>query len=186
MIQRRDGGLDARQRAAEQQNHPSKLSHNRTAGRAEFRSLLQPDFEIYWPPSLPYGGTFSGLEPTPNGWVQPGSLSRPRKQKERWTRASSRLTIAMWWFCGISGVSAPKAFGSTERCLGSTHFEKASSLAHRCFISIRPRWLVFWRRRDIEQDDNRARAGHVETSAGLGCSCLELECSWVQSETSFS
>src|SRR5438309_1733143 len=97
--------------------------------------------------------------------VQPGSLSSPRKQKERWTRASSRLTIAMWWFCGISGVSAPKAFGSTERCLGSTHFEKASSLAHRCFISIRPRWLVFWRRRDIEQDDNRARAGHVETSA---------------------
>src|SRR6266699_5186692 len=35
---------------------------------AQFRSFLQPDFEIHWPPSLPYGGTFRGVEPQPGGW----------------------------------------------------------------------------------------------------------------------
>jgi len=35
---------------------------------AQFRALLQPDFEIHWPQSLPYGGTFRGVEPQPRGW----------------------------------------------------------------------------------------------------------------------
>jgi len=35
---------------------------------AQFRALLQPDFEIHWPQSLPYGGTFRGVEPQPGGW----------------------------------------------------------------------------------------------------------------------
>jgi ketosteroid isomerase-like protein len=34
----------------------------------QFQSLLQPDFEIHWPGSLPYGGTFHGLKPQPHGW----------------------------------------------------------------------------------------------------------------------
>jgi len=85
--------------------------------------------------------------------VQPGSLSSPRKQKERWTRTSSRLTITMWWFCGISGVLAPKACGSTERCLGSTHFEKASSLAPRFTVTTFLPGLAFCAR--VAMADNR-------------------------------
>lgn len=35
---------------------------------AQFRALLQPDFEIHWPRSLPYRGKFRGVEPQPHGW----------------------------------------------------------------------------------------------------------------------
>lgn len=32
------------------------------------QDLFQPDFEIRWPSSLPYGGTFRGLARRPNDW----------------------------------------------------------------------------------------------------------------------
>jgi len=43
-------------RDSEQQNSKTILQIFRTIEQrddAEFRSLLQPDFEIHWPPSLP-------------------------------------------------------------------------------------------------------------------------------------
>jgi uncharacterized protein len=55
----------------EQQNSTTILAVFRAIeerNAEQFRRLLQPDFEIHWPPSLPYGGTFRGVEPQPHGW----------------------------------------------------------------------------------------------------------------------
>ena len=35
-----------------------------------FIELLDPDFEIHWPPSLPYGGTLHGLRTTGPTWSE--------------------------------------------------------------------------------------------------------------------
>src|SRR5436190_18441332 len=50
---------------------------------AQFRTLLQPDFEIHWPSSLPYGRTFSALEPQPHGWGATWAALQPTEAERK-------------------------------------------------------------------------------------------------------
>ena len=58
---------------------------------AQFRALLQPDFEIHWPQSLPYGGTFRGVEPQPGGW---GATWQPLQSTEAEKRMDAKVIAA--------------------------------------------------------------------------------------------
>src|SRR6516162_11169739 len=58
---------------------------------AQFRDLLQPDFEIHWPRSLPYGGTFRGIEPQPRSW---GATWQPLQPTEAERKMDPQVVAA--------------------------------------------------------------------------------------------
>ena len=53
-----------------------------------FRDLLDPDFELHWPPSLPYGGIARGASPTVPTW------------SETWT------PLPPWWSWSVTRLAA--------------------------------------------------------------------------------
>jgi ketosteroid isomerase-like protein len=76
----------------------------RDAGR--FAELMQPDVELHWPPSLPYGGSTSGPEPDGPNWgrtwgpLQPGPDER--RMDPRIVAAGDDEVVVLWHQRGLS------------------------------------------------------------------------------------
>ncbi len=111
----------------------SKEEQNSKTIRAVFRSieqrddtqnalLFQPDFEIHWPPSLPYGGTFRGLAPRKNGWNETWNPLQPteaeRKMNARVIAAHDNDVVVLWHQRGLS----PKGVHFDGEVLGLYNF----------------------------------------------------------------
>src|SRR5581483_50048 len=77
---------------------------------AKMTELFQPDFEIHWPLSLPYGGTFRGLASRPNGWnaiwdpLQPTEAER--RMDPRVIAAHAEDVVVLWHQRGLSPKGA--------------------------------------------------------------------------------
>jgi ketosteroid isomerase-like protein len=74
-----------------------------------FRELVTPDFEIAWPPSLPYGGTSHGVTPAaPVTW---GETWRPLQPTEAERRMDPRVVagsqdevVVLWRQRGVTSA----------------------------------------------------------------------------------
>ena len=77
---------------------------------AKIPELFQPDFEIHWPPSLPYGGTFRGLAPRPTGWNATWDPLQPteaeRTMDARVIAAYGDDVVVLWHQRGLSSKGA--------------------------------------------------------------------------------
>jgi uncharacterized protein len=71
-----------------------------------FAELLDPDFEIVWPDSLPYGGTARGVQPSGQTWGQTWEPLQPtpaeKKMDARVVSASSEEVVVLWKQRGLS------------------------------------------------------------------------------------
>src|SRR5689334_8203637 len=89
---------------------------------AKMLEMFQPDFEIHWPMSLPYGGTFRGLAPRPNGWngtwdpLQPTEAER--RMDPRVIAAHGEDVVVLWHQRGLS----PRGARIDEEVLGMYRF----------------------------------------------------------------
>jgi ketosteroid isomerase-like protein len=65
-----------------------------------FRELVNPEFEIAWPPSLPYGGTARGLAPAGPTWTETWLPLQPteaeRRMDPRVVAASGDKVVVLW------------------------------------------------------------------------------------------
>jgi len=68
--------------------------------------LFQPDVELHWPPSLPYGGIIRGLKPEHNSWGQTWIPLQPtdaeRKMDPRVVAASDDEVVVLWHQRGLT------------------------------------------------------------------------------------
>ncbi len=67
---------------------------------ARFVESLTPDFEISWPPSLPYGGVARGTTPQSNSWGTTWAPLQPepedRKMDPRVVAAHGDEVVVLW------------------------------------------------------------------------------------------
>jgi ketosteroid isomerase-like protein len=65
-----------------------------------FQNLFHPDIEFHWPPSLPYGGTFHGLQihgPTWSGtWDPLQPSASERRMDPRVVAATDAEVVVLW------------------------------------------------------------------------------------------
>ena len=73
-----------------------------------FRELLNPDFEIAWPPSLPYGGTSRGVVPAGPTWGATWLPLQPTKAEQRMdprvVAATDDEVVVLWRQRGINSA----------------------------------------------------------------------------------
>jgi uncharacterized protein len=105
------GSQEGQMLSKEQENNNTILAifraiEERDAG--QFRALLQPDFEIHWPQSLPYGGTSRGVEPQPRSWGATWQPLQPteseRKMDARVIAAQGEEVVVLWHQRGRSAA----------------------------------------------------------------------------------
>ena len=91
---------------------------------AQFRVLVQPDFEICWPRSLPYGGTFRGVDPQPQSW---GAVWQPLQPTETERRMDPHViaahdddVVVLWRQRGRNGDGQ----SIDEEVIGLYHFRE--------------------------------------------------------------
>ncbi len=75
-----------------------------------FRDLLNPAFEIIWPPSLPYGGTSRGVAPAAPTWGETWLPLQPteaeRRMDPRVVAASEDEVVVLWHQRGVTPAGA--------------------------------------------------------------------------------
>ncbi len=75
-----------------------------------FRELLHPDFEIHWPPSLPYGATIRGPAPAGPTWGETWSPLQPteaeRRMDPRVVAAGEDEVVVLWRQRGVTPAGA--------------------------------------------------------------------------------
>lgn len=93
----------------QQKNIDAILTIFEAIERRDERQMLQrldPDFEIQWPSSLPYGGTFHGLKARSDGWSATWEPLQPteaeRKMDPRVVAAHSDDAVVLWRQRGLN------------------------------------------------------------------------------------
>jgi uncharacterized protein len=75
-----------------------------------FRDLLDPDFEIHWPPSLPYGGIARGPRPAIPTWSETWTPLQPtemeRRMDPRVVAAGEDEVVVLWRQRGVTSAGA--------------------------------------------------------------------------------
>jgi ketosteroid isomerase-like protein len=71
-----------------------------------FAELVQPDLELHWPPSLPYGGSTLGRDPDRPTWGRTWQALQPteaeRRMDPRVVAASREEVVVLWRQRGLS------------------------------------------------------------------------------------
>jgi ketosteroid isomerase-like protein len=70
------------------------------------RELFDPELEMHWPPSLPYGGTHTATTPGPTTWSQTWAPLQPtdaeRRMDPRVVAAAGDEVVVLWQQRGVA------------------------------------------------------------------------------------
>lgn len=81
------------------------------SNQQEASELFQPDVELHWPPSLPYGGISRGLKPEGPTWSETWTPLQPtekeRRMDPRVVAASANEVVILWRQRGVSPAGEP-------------------------------------------------------------------------------